>query len=171
MILDCLHGSPFIFPSIHPSSCTSNTLKMKTFDLNMLIRVYCENVDLKGNNWFFSMCSRQTRWHMADTEWEYMFCYGCLMKVMMIILMMLIESSSSSAFDVIVALTRSSLPWVPLTWMSGTNPLQTPRARFWGTHKWAISAALLGGRVSRIAGIMVQDWGLCSALVMWWWWW
>ena len=44
-------------------------------------------------------------------------------------------SSSSSAFDVMVTLTRSSLPWVPHTWMSGTNPLQTPRAWFWGTHK------------------------------------
>ena len=57
-----------------------------------------------------------------------------------------------------VALTRSSLLWVPRTWMSGTNPLQTPRACracrawFWGTHKWAISAALLAGGVSRIAG-------------------
>ena len=27
-----------------------------------------------------------------------------------------------------------------------------PRTWFWGTSKWAISAALLGGRVSRIAG-------------------
>ena len=53
-----------------------------------------------------------------------------------------------------IVLTRGSLPWVPHTgaWMSGTNPLQTPRAWFWGTHKWAISAALLGGRVSRVAG-------------------
>ena len=33
--------------------------------------------------------------------------------------------------------------------MSGTNPLQTPRAWFGGAHKWAV---LLGGRVSRIAG-------------------
>ena len=48
--------------------------------------------------------------------------------------------------------TRSSLPWVPHTWMSGTNPLQTPRAWFWGTHKWAISAALLAGEVSRTVG-------------------
>ena len=50
-----------------------------------------------------------------------------------------------------VVLTRSSLPWVLHTWMSGTNPLQTPTAWFWGTHKWAIFAALLGSRVSRIA--------------------
>ena len=63
-----------------------------------------------------------------------------------------LPGSSSSAFDVMVALTRSSLPWVLHTWMSGTSPLQTPRAWFWGTHKWAISAALLGGRVSRTAG-------------------
>ena len=56
-------------------------------------------------------------------------------------------SSSSSAFDVMVVLTRSSLLWVPHTWMSGTNPLQTPRAWFWGTHKWA--AALLADGVSR----------------------
>ena len=48
-----------------------------------------------------------------------------------------------------VVLTRSSLPWVPHTWVSGTDPLQTPRAWFWGTHKWAISAALLAGEVSR----------------------
>ena len=61
-------------------------------------------------------------------------------------------SSSSSAFDVTVALTRSSLPWVPHTWMSRTNPLQTPRAWFWGTDKWAISAALLAGGVSRTVG-------------------
>ena len=60
--------------------------------------------------------------------------------------------SSSSAFDVMVALTRSSLPWVPHTWMSGTNPLQTPRAWFWGTHRWAISAVLLAGGVSRTVG-------------------
>ena len=51
-----------------------------------------------------------------------------------------------------VALTRSSLPWVPHTWMSGTNPLQTPRALFCGTHMWAISAALLGGGLSRTVG-------------------
>ena len=51
-----------------------------------------------------------------------------------------------------VALTRSSLPWVPHTWMSGTNPLQTPRAWFWGTHKWAISDALLADGVSRTVG-------------------
>ena len=60
--------------------------------------------------------------------------------------------SSSSAFDVMVALTRSSLLWVPHTWMSGTNPLQTPRAWFWGTHKWAISAAVLVDAVSRTVG-------------------
>ena len=59
---------------------------------------------------------------------------------------------SSSAFDVMVALTRSSLPWVPHTWMSGTNPLQTPRAWCWGTRKWAISAALLVGGLSRTVG-------------------
>ena len=40
------------------------------------------------------------------------------------------------------------LPWVPHIWMSGTNPLQTPRAWFGGTHKWAISAALLADGVS-----------------------
>ena len=51
-----------------------------------------------------------------------------------------------------VALTRSSLLWVPHAWISGTNPLQTPRTWFWGTHKWAISAALLGGGVSRTVG-------------------
>ena len=62
------------------------------------------------------------------------------------------SSSSSSAFDVMVALTRSSLPWVLHTWMSGTDPLQTPRAWFWGTHKWAISAASLAGGVSRTVG-------------------
>ena len=50
------------------------------------------------------------------------------------------------------ALTRSSLPWVPHTWMSGTDPLQTPRAWFWGTLKWAISAALLADGVSRTVG-------------------
>ena len=61
-------------------------------------------------------------------------------------------SSSSSAFDMMVALTRSFLPWVPHIWMSGTNPLQTPRAWFWGTHKWAISAALLADGVSRTVG-------------------
>ena len=37
----------------------------------------------------------------------------------------------------------------PHTWMSGTNPLLTSRAWFWGTHKWAIYAALLAGGVSR----------------------
>ena len=58
----------------------------------------------------------------------------------------------SSAFDVMVALTRSSLRWVLHTWMSGTNLLQTPRAWFWGTRKFAISAVLIGGRMSRIAG-------------------
>ena len=58
----------------------------------------------------------------------------------------------SSVFNVMVALTKSSLPWVPHTWISGTNPLQTPRAWFWGTQKWATCAALLGGRVSRTAG-------------------
>ena len=51
-----------------------------------------------------------------------------------------------------VALTRFFLPWVPHIWTSGTNPLQTPRAWFWGTHKWAISAALLAGGVSRTVG-------------------
>ena len=51
-----------------------------------------------------------------------------------------------------VALTRFFLPWVPHIWMSGTNPLQTPRAWFWGTHKWAISAALLADGVSRTVG-------------------
>ena len=59
---------------------------------------------------------------------------------------------SSSAFDMMVALTRFFLPWVPHIWMSGTNPLQTPRAWFWGTHKWAISAALLADGVSRTVG-------------------
>ena len=62
------------------------------------------------------------------------------------------SSSSSSAFDMMVALTRSFLLWVPHIWMSGTNPLQTPRAWFWGTHKWAISAALLADGVSRTVG-------------------
>ena len=51
-----------------------------------------------------------------------------------------------------ITLTRSSLPWVPHTWMSGTNPLQTPRAWFWGTDKWAISAALLACGMSRTVG-------------------
>ena len=69
-------------------------------------------------------------------------------------------SSSSSAFDVMVALTRSSLPWVPHTWMSGTNPLQTPELVL-----WAISAALLTGGVSRTVGnVLVFDlplhWGI-----------
>ena len=45
-----------------------------------------------------------------------------------------------------------SLPWVVHTWMSGIDPLQTPRAWFWGTHKWAISAALLAGGVSKTVG-------------------
>ena len=36
--------------------------------------------------------------------------------------------------------------------MSGANPLQTPRAWFLGTHKWAISAALLADGVSRTVG-------------------
>ena len=67
-------------------------------------------------------------------------------------LCMLTGSSSSSAIDMMVALTRSFLPWVPHIWMSGTNPLQTPRAWFWGTHKWAISAALLADGVSRTVG-------------------
>ena len=61
-------------------------------------------------------------------------------------------ASSSSAFDMMVALTRFFLPWVPHTWMSGANSLQTPRAWFWGTHKWAISAALLADGVSRTVG-------------------
>ena len=39
-------------------------------------------------------------------------------------------SSSSSAFDMMVALTRFFLPRVPHIWMSGANPLQTPRAWF-----------------------------------------
>ena len=60
--------------------------------------------------------------------------------------------SSSSEFDMMAALTRFFLPWVPHIWMSGTNPLQTPRAWFWGTHKWAISAALLADGVSRTVG-------------------
>ena len=55
-----------------------------------------------------------------------------------------------------VALTRSSLPWVPHTWMSGTDPLQTPRAWFWGTHKWAITAALLADGVSRTVGNVLE---------------
>ena len=59
---------------------------------------------------------------------------------------------SSSVFDVMVVLTRCSLLWVPHTWMSGTNLLQTHRAWLWGTHKWDIFAAWLGGVVSRIAG-------------------
>ena len=62
------------------------------------------------------------------------------------------SSFSFSAFDVMVTLTRSSLPWVMHTWMSGANSLQTSRAWFWGTHKWAISAALLAGGVSRTVG-------------------
>ena len=61
-------------------------------------------------------------------------------------------ASSSSAFNMMVALTRFFLPWVPHIWMSGTNPLQTPRAWFWGTHMWAISAALLADGVSRTVG-------------------
>ena len=61
-------------------------------------------------------------------------------------------SSSSSAFDMMVALTRFFLPWVPHIWMSGTNLLQTPRAWFWGTHKWAIFAAWLADGVSRTVG-------------------
>ena len=61
-----------------------------------------------------------------------------------------LTSSSSSTFDMMVALTRFFLPWVPHIWMSGTNPLQTPRAWFWGTHKWAISAALLADGVSSL---------------------
>ena len=65
------------------------------------------------------------------------------------------DGSSSSVFDVMGASTSLSLPWVPHTWMSGTDLLQTPRAWFWGTHKWAISATLLNGRVSRIAGNVV----------------
>ena len=36
--------------------------------------------------------------------------------------------------------------------MSGTNPLQAPRAWFGGTHKWAIPAALFAGGVSRTVG-------------------
>ena len=63
-----------------------------------------------------------------------------------------VTSSSSSAFDMMVALTRFFLLWVPHIWMSGANPLQTPRAWFWGTHKWAISAALLADGVSRTVG-------------------
>ena len=63
--------------------------------------------------------------------------------------------SSSSVFNGMGALTRSSLPWVQHTWMSGTNLLQTPRAWFSGTHKWAIFTALLGGIVSRIAGYVL----------------
>ena len=63
--------------------------------------------------------------------------------------------SSSFVFDVMVTLTRSSLPWVLHTWMLGTNPLQTPRAWFWGTHKWVISAALLAGGVSRTVGTVL----------------
>ena len=39
-------------------------------------------------------------------------------------------SSSSSAFDMMAALTRFFLPRVPHIWMSGANPLQTPRAWF-----------------------------------------
>ena len=42
----------------------------------------------------------------------------------------LTPSSSSSAFDMMVALTRFFLPRVPHIWMSGANPLQTPRAWF-----------------------------------------
>ena len=61
-------------------------------------------------------------------------------------------SFPSSAFDVTVALSRSSLSWVPHTWMSGTNPLQAPTAWFWETYKWTISAALLAGGVSRTVG-------------------
>ena len=59
---------------------------------------------------------------------------------------------SSSAFDVMVVSVRSSLPRLPYPGMLGTDLLQTPRAWFWGTHKWAISVALLDSRVSRIAG-------------------
>ena len=59
---------------------------------------------------------------------------------------------SSSVFFLMVVLARSSLLCVLHTWMSGTIPLQTPRAWFWGTHKWAISAALLAGGVSRTVG-------------------
>ena len=48
------------------------------------------------------------------------------------------------------------LRWLdPLSREWGTNPLQTPRAWFWGTHKWAISAALLAGGVSRAVGIVL----------------
>ena len=55
-----------------------------------------------------------------------------------------------------VALTRSSLQRVPYDWMSGANPLQTPRAWFWGTHRWAISAALLADGVSRTEQILCR---------------
>ena len=41
-----------------------------------------------------------------------------------------VSCSSSSAFDMMVALTRFFLPRVPHIWMSGANPLQTPRAWF-----------------------------------------
>ena len=75
-----------------------------------------------------------------------------LMTMYSAVRILLLSSSSSSAFDMMVVLTRSSLPWVPRTWMSGTDPLQTPRAWFWGTHKWAISAAMLAGGVSRTTG-------------------
>ena len=42
-------------------------------------------------------------------------------------------------------------------WMSGTDLLQTLRAWFGGTHKWAVSAALLDSRVGRTAGNVQFD--------------
>ena len=96
-----------------------------------------------------SIAGWQGQWAVDDMKGV----LPCLLKPPQAIQLYL--SSSSSAFNVMVALTRSSLPWVPHTWMSGTNPLQNPRAWFRGTHKWAIFAALLGGRVSRIAGNVV----------------
>ena len=108
------------------------------------------------------VCSHEARGHTKPALQEVNnrpCCAQQRVKVAMMVLLVTESTStivvvtfSSSAFDVMVALTRSSLPWVLHTWMSGTNPLQTPRAWFWGTHKWAISAALHSGRVSRTAG-------------------
>ena len=64
---------------------------------------------------------------------------------------------ASSAFSVMVALTKSSFPWAPHTWMSGTNPLQTPELGFEGHTS---GPYLLPCLVVEWAGLQVMFWCL-----------
>ena len=77
-------------------------------------------MNTKGFRWNVRLCHEHLVWEMRLKE--------CRLNL-----------SLNAVSNVMATLTKSSLPWVPHTWMSGTNLLKTPRALFWGTHKWAVS--------------------------------